>query len=231
MAEKVFEPASKVMSLPEGVDLDVEAGLKLAFGKVMHAMVDRATVREYETLVVLGAVAGVGLAAVMIGRALGARVVAAASTPEKLDVTRAHGAHDTIDYAREDLRERVKALTGGRGPDVIFDPVGGSLAEPAFRSIGWGGRYLVVGFAGGDIPALPLNLPLLKGASLVGVFWGEFARRDPAANARNLTRLAGWVADGTVRPLVSARYALADTPAALTALLERRVTGKVIVTP
>lgn len=230
-AERLLAPATSVMPLPDAVPSDVAAGLPLAFGTSMHALVDRAQLSEGETLLVLGAAGGVGLAAVMIGKALGARVIAAASSEEKLQLCREHGADETLNYSQEDLRERLKTLTGGKGPDVIYDPVGGDLAEPAFRSIGWGGRYLVVGFAGGGIPRLPLNLPLLKGASLVGVFWGEFARRDPRGNARNLTRLLGWVADGTIRPLVSERYPLERTPEALRALLERRVTGKVVVTP
>ncbi|MPY66450.1 NADPH:quinone oxidoreductase family protein [Deinococcus sp. SDU3-2] len=230
-AERLLASANAVMPLPDGVSTEVAAGLPLAFGTTMHALVDRANLQTGETLLVLGAAGGVGLAAVMIGKALGARVIAAASSEEKLALCREHGADETLNYSSEDLRERIKALTGGKGPDVIFDPVGGDFAEAAFRSIGWGGRYLVVGFAGGGIPKLPLNLPLLKGASLVGVFWGEFARRDPRANARNLARLLGWVADGTVRPLISERYPLERTPEALRALLERRVTGKVVVTP
>lgn len=230
-AEQLLAPANVVMPLPDGVNTEVAAGLPLAFGTTMHALVDRAGLQPGETLLVLGAAGGVGLAAVMIGKALGTRVIAAASSEDKLALCREHGSDETLNYSTEDLRERVKALTDGKGPDVIFDPVGGDFAEAAFRSIGWGGRYLVVGFAGGGIPKLPLNLPLLKGASLVGVFWGEFARRDPRANARNLARLLGWVADGTVRPLVSGRYPLERTPEALRALLERRVTGKVVVTP
>ena len=142
-----------------------------------------------------------------------------------------HGADEVIEYGSEDLRERLKTLTGGHGPDVIFDPVGDRYAEAAFRSIAWGGRYLVIGFAGGEIPRLPLNLPLLKGASIVGVFWGEFARRDPQGNARNLSRLSAWIAQGEVRPLVSERYPLERTGEALRALLDRRVTGKVVLTP
>ncbi|KEF34712.1 NADPH:quinone oxidoreductase [Deinococcus sp. RL] len=230
-AEQLLAPANAVMPLPDGVGTEVAAGLPLAFGTSMHALVDRANLRKGETLLVLGAAGGVGLAAVAIGKALGARVIAAASSEEKLALCREHGADETLNYSTEDLRGRVGALTSGKGPDVIFDPVGGDFAEAAFRSIGWGGRYLVVGFAGGGIPKLPLNLPLLKGASVVGVFWGEFARRDPRANARNLARLLEWVQEGTVRPLVSARYPLERTPEALRALLERRVTGKVVVTP
>lgn len=230
-AERLLAPAHAVMSLPDGLDFDVAAGLPLAYGTSMHALSDRAGLKAGETLLVLGAAGGVGLAAVSIGKALGARVIAAASTEEKLAVAREHGADETLNYSSEDLRARLKELTGGQGPDVIFDPVGGELAEPAFRSIGWGGRYLVVGFAGGEIPRLPLNLPLLKGASLTGVFWGEFARRDPRGNARNLRQLAAWVESAAVRPLVSARYPLERAPEALRALLERRVTGKVVVTP
>ncbi|WP_034388712.1 NADPH:quinone oxidoreductase family protein [Deinococcus sp. YIM 77859] len=230
-AERLLAPATAVLPLPDGLELEVAAGLPLAYGTSMHALADRAGLKEGETLLVLGAAGGVGLAAVMIGRALGARVIAAASSEEKLELCREHGAHETLNYTAENLRERLKTLTGGQGPDVIFDPVGGDLAEPAFRSIGWGGRYLVVGFAGGEIPRLPLNLPLLKGASLVGVFWGEFARRDPRANARNMARLLGWVAGGTLKPLVSERYSLERAPEALRALLDRRVTGKVVVTP
>jgi NADPH2:quinone reductase len=223
--------AGVVMPLPEGLDFEVAATLPLAYGTTMHALVDRARLEVGETLLVLGAAGGVGLAAVMIGKALGARVIAATGSDEKLQLALQHGADAGFNYATEDLRERLKALTDGRGPDVIFDPVGDKYAEPAFRSIGWGGRYLVIGFAGGEIPRLPLNLPLLKGASLVGVFWGEFARRDPAANARNLARLAGWVMEGTVKPLVSKRYSLEDGPQAMRDLLERRVTGKVVLTP
>ena len=223
--------AGAVMPLPDGMDFDVAATLPLAYGTTMHALVDRAQLRAGETLLVLGAAGGVGLAAVMIGKALGARVIAAAGSDEKLRLAHQHGADEGFNYATEDFRERLKTLTGGKGPDVIFDPVGDQYAEPAFRSIAWGGRYLVIGFAGGEIPKLPLNLPLLKGASLVGVFWGEFAKRDPAANARNLIRLAGWVMDGTVRPLVSRRYSLEEGPQAMRDLLERRVTGKVVITP
>ena len=223
--------AATVMPLPEGMDFEVAATLPLAYGTTMHALVDRAQLKAGETLLVLGAAGGVGLAAVMIGKALGARVIAATGSDEKLQLARDHGADEGFNYATEDLRERLKALTGGKGPDVIFDPVGDQYAEPAFRSIGWGGRYLVIGFAGGEIPKMPLNLPLLKGASLVGVFWGEFAKRDPAANARNLARLAGWVLDGTVRPLVSGRYSLENGPQAMRDLLERRVTGKVVIIP
>ncbi|GHF36854.1 NADPH2:quinone reductase [Deinococcus metalli] len=230
-ATHVIAQARAVMPLPDGLDAAVAATLPLAYGTAMHALVDRGRLVSGETLLVLGAAGGVGLAAVMIGKALGARVIAGVSSAEKGTVAREHGADEIIDYAAEDLRARLKVLTAGSGPDVILDPVGDALAEPAFRSIAWDGRYLVVGFAGGEIPRLPLNLPLLKGASVVGVFWGEFARREPAANARHLAQLAAWVQGGTLRPLISARYPLERGPEALRALLERRVTGKVVLVP
>ncbi|GGK17539.1 NADPH:quinone oxidoreductase [Deinococcus malanensis] len=223
--------ARAVLPLPDALPLDVAATLPLAYGTSLHALIQRGALQAGETLLVLGAAGGVGLAAVMIGKALGARVIAGVSSPEKGEVARQHGADEVIEYGTEDLRERLKTLTGGHGPDVIFDPVGDRYAEAAFRSIAWGGRYLVIGFAGGEIPRLSLNLPLLKGASIVGVFWGEFARRDPQTNARNLARLSAWIAQGEVHPLVSERYELERTGEALRALLDRRVTGKVVLTP
>ncbi len=230
-AERMAVPASAATPIPDALSFEVAAALPLAFGTAMHALIDRARLARGETLLVLGASGGVGLAAVMIGKALGARVIAAASSDEKLAVCRTHGADDVINYRTESLRDRVKMLTDGLGPDVICDPVGGEIAEPAFRSIAWGGRYLVVGFAGGAIPALPLNLPLLKGASVVGVFWGAFEQREPAAHARHLAQLVAWVIDGTIAPVVSARYALHESAVALRDMLERRVVGKVVVTP
>lgn len=230
-AERVCAPASAATILPEAVTSEVAATLPLAFGTAMHALIDRAQLVKGETLLVLGASGGVGLAAVMIGKALGARVIAAASSAEKLAVCQSHGADACINYSTESLRDRLKELTGGRGPDVICDPVGGALTEPAFRSIAWGGRHLVIGFAGGAIPSLPLNLPLLKGASVVGVFWGAFEQREPAANARHLAQLLEWVAQGIIAPVVSARYPLSNGAAALRDILERRVVGKVVITP
>ena len=230
-AERVCAPASAATILPEAVTSEVAATLPLAFGTAMHALIDRAHLLKGETLLVLGASGGVGLAAVMIGKALGARVIAAASSAEKLAVCQLHGADACINYSTESLRDRLKELTGGRGPDVICDPVGGALTEPAFRSIAWGGRHLVIGFAGGAIPSLPLNLPLLKGASVIGVFWGAFEQREPAANARHLAQLLEWVAQGIIAPVVSARYPLSNGAAALRDILERRVVGKVVITP
>ncbi|AWN23649.1 NADPH:quinone oxidoreductase [Deinococcus irradiatisoli] len=230
-AEQVKAPASATFPLPDGLDFAEGAALPLAYGTSAHALLDRAELKPGQTLLVLGAAGGVGLAAVQIAKALGARVIAAASSDEKLELCRQSGADDTINYAAEDLRARLKALTGGQGPDVIYDPVGGSLAEPAFRSIAWGGKYLVVGFAEGDIPALPLNLPLLKGASVMGVFWGEFARRDPKKNFANLRQLLGWMQEGKIRPHISARYPLADVPQALKDMAGRKVTGKAVIEP
>jgi NADPH2:quinone reductase len=230
-AERVSAPALAATLLPESITCEVAATLPLAFGTAMHALIDRAQLVRGETLLVLGASGGVGLAAVMIGKALGARVIAAASSDEKLAVCQSHGADACINYRTDSLRDQLKELTGGRGPDVICDPVGGDLTEPAFRSIAWGGRHLVIGFAGGAIPSLPLNLPLLKGASVIGVFWGAFAQREPVANARHLAQLMEWVADGTIAPVVSAQYPLASGAAALRDILERRVVGKVVITP
>jgi NADPH2:quinone reductase len=182
-------------------------------------------------MLVLGAAGGVGLAAVEIGKALGARVIAAASSPEKLALCVEHGADATIDYTSENLRERIKALTDGSGPDVIYDPVGGEYAEPAFRSIGWRGRYLVVGFANGEIPKLPLNLALLKGASIVGVFWGQHIQREPELASAALQQIFGWIRDGRVRPHVTKRYALEQTAEALNDMASRRVSGKIVIEP
>lgn len=230
-AEQVLAPAEACMPLPDEADFETAAAFTLAYGTSHHAIVDRATLRAGETMLVLGAAGGVGLAAVEIGKALGARVIAAASTDEKLAIAREHGADATIRYDSEDLRERIAALTDGRGPDVIYDPVGGAYAEPAFRSIGWRGRYLVVGFAAGEIPKLPLNLALLKGASIVGVFWGEFAKREPQRNAQAFEELVRWLGEGKLRPHISARYPLDQTPRALEDMAQRRVTGKIVVTP
>jgi NADPH2:quinone reductase len=171
------------------------------------------------------------LAAIEIGKALGARVIAAASSDEKLEICRQHGADALINYSTQDLREAIKAATDGRGPDVIYDPVGGAYAEPAFRSIAWRGRYLVIGFANGEIPKLPLNLMLLKGASVVGVFWGEFVRREPKGNAAAMAELLRWLAEGKIRPHISGRYALAETATALNDMAARKVTGKVVIQP
>ena len=230
-AQHIVVPAQALMPMPPGMDFDTAAAITLTYGTSHHAVVDRAALKEGETMLVLGAAGGVGLAAIEIGKALGARVIAAASSDEKLAVCRAHGADATINYTTEDLRDAIKAATGGKGPDVIYDPVGGIYAEPAFRSIGWRGRYLVVGFANGEIPKLPLNLTLLKGASLMGVFWGEFAKREPKANMGAMRQLMGWMAEGKIRPHISGRYTLEQTAQALNDMAARKVTGKVVIKP
>ena len=230
-AQQIAVPAAGVMPMPPGMDFDTAAAVTLTYGTSHHAVVDRAQLKAGETMLVLGAAGGVGLAAIEIGKALGARVIAAASSAEKLEVCKQHGADALINYSTEDLREAIKAATGGKGPDVIYDPVGGIYAEPAFRSIAWRGRYLVVGFANGEIPKLPLNLTLLKGASLVGVFWGEFARREPKGNLAAMRELMGWLAEGKIRPRISGRYKLADTPRALEDMAARKVTGKIVIRP
>ena len=230
-AQQVLAPASALMPMPPGMDFDTAAAITLTYGTSHHAIVDRAGLKSGETMLVLGAAGGVGLAAIEIGKALGARVIAAASSEEKLAVCRAHGADATINSSTENVREAIKAATGGQGPDVIYDPVGGAYTEPAFRSIGWRGRYLVVGFANGEIPKLPLNLMLLKGASLIGVFWGDYVRREPQASLAAMRELLGWLADGKIKPRISKRYALADTALALNDMAARKVTGKIVIVP
>jgi NADPH2:quinone reductase len=230
-AQQAVVPVANLMPMPPGMDFDTAAAITLTYGTSYHAVQDRAQLQAGETMLVLGAAGGVGLAAIDIGKALGARVIAAASSDEKLAVCKDHGADVLINYSTEDLREAIKQATGGKGPDVIYDPVGGDYSEAAFRSIGWRGRYLVVGFANGAIPKLPLNLTLLKGASLVGVFWGEFAKREPKANLAAMRQLMQWLGEGKIRPHISQRYALAETKQALKDIAARKVTGKVVILP
>jgi len=229
-AEEVLVEADRLLPVPAGMPLPMAAGFVLTYGTSYHALVDRARLQPGETLLVLGASGGVGLAAVEIGKALGARVIACASSPEKLAVCRSHGADEIIDYTKEDLRARVKAITGGAGVDAIYDPVGGPYTELALRDMAPGGRLLVVGFAAGDIPKVPLNLPLLKSCSIVGVWWGAFIKRDPEGHRRNMDTLARLFAEGKVKPHVSASYPLERAADALRALLERKVTGKIVLT-
>lgn len=228
-AEEVKTEAWRLVPMPEGMDFPSAAAFLLTYGTSDHALRDRGALQAGETLLVLGAAGGVGLAAVEIGKALGARVIACASSADKLAVCREHGADETIDYAAEDLRERVKALTDGRGVDVVYDPVGGAYSEPAFRSLAWRGRLLVVGFAAGDIPRLPLNLPLLKGASVVGVFWGDFTRREPRAFADSVRQLGRWYAESKLRPHVSRTFTLEQAPEALKLMAARGVKGKIVL--
>lgn len=230
-AEEAMAPAASCVPLPASVPYAPAAAFLLAYGTSWHALRDRAALREGERLLVLGASGGVGLAAVDIGRAMGARVIAAASSAEKLEICRQYGAACCIDYGREDLREAIARATEGRGPDVIYDPVGGDFTERAFRSIGWRGRHLVVGFAAGPIPALPLNLPLLKGASVVGVFWGAYTKNEPERWADASAELLSWLEQGRLRPLVSRSYGLDEVPRALADMAGRKVVGKVVITP
>jgi len=229
-AEEVKTEAGRLLPLPAKMSFEEGEAFLLTYATSDHALRDRAALKAGETLLVLGAAGGVGLAAIEIGVALGARVVACASADDKLAVCRDHGAHETVNYATEDLRERIKALTGGKGVDVIYDPVGGPYSEPAFRSIAWRGRHLVVGFAAGDIPKMPLNLALLKGASIVGVFWGDFARREPRAFADSVAQLARWHAEGRLKPHVSETFPLEKAVAALQRMAARQVKGKVVLT-
>jgi NADPH2:quinone reductase len=229
-AEEVRTEAARLLPLPEGMDFASGAAFLLTYGTSDHALRDRGALKAGESLLVLGAAGGVGLAAVEIGKALGARVIACASTAEKLAVCREHGADETINYSSEDLRERIKALTDGKGVDVVYDAVGGPYSEPAFRSIAWRGRLLVVGFAAGDIPRLPLNLPLLKGASVVGVFWGDFARREPRQFAESVRQLGAWYREGKLRPHVSQTLPLAQAADALKLMAARQVKGKLVLT-
>lgn len=221
--------ASRVIPLPPGFALDDAAAFAFTYGTAHHALVDRGQLRAGETVLVLGAAGGVGTAAVQVAKAAGARVIAAASTADKCALCREIGADETIDYGREDLRERLKALTGSRGLDVVYDPVGGALAEPALRSVGWRGRYLVIGFAGGTIPALPWNLPLLKGSAIVGVFWGEFVRREPQAFAMAMRELAQWYAQGKVKPVIDQRLPMSALRDAYARMASRQVRGKLLL--
>jgi len=222
--------ADKLMPLPEGMSFEHGAAFLMTYGTTQHALLDRGQLKAGETVLVLGAAGGVGTAAIQIAKAAGARVIAAASTDDKCARCREIGADATINYTTENIRDALKALTNGKGPDVVYDPVGGALAEPVFRSIAWRGRYLVIGFAGGAIPALPLNLSLLKGASIVGVFWGDFVRREPAAFARDLQQLGQWYAEGKVRPVLDQTLRLSDLPAAYARMSSRQVVGKLVLT-
>ncbi|WP_157218162.1 NADPH:quinone oxidoreductase family protein [Flavisphingomonas formosensis] len=229
-AEQVAVPAARVLPLPETMSFEVASGFTVVYGTAIHAFEQRAALRSGETVLVLGAAGGVGLAAIEVARAMGARVIAAASSEEKLALARRHGADGTIDYSREDLRAGIRRIAGDRGVDVVFDPVGGALAEPAFRSIERNGRYLVVGFAAGDIPSIPLNLPLVKSAAIIGVFWGSFVVADPEAHRRNAERLYDWHARGLLVPEISRRFPLEETAAAIRWVMDRKALGKVVVT-
>jgi NADPH2:quinone reductase len=222
-------PAKLCMPLPAGFPAVDAAAFIMIYATSHHALIDRAALKAGETVLVLGAAGGVGTAAIQIAKAAGARVIAAASTDEKCALCKSLGADETINYTTQNMREVLKTLTEGKGPDVIYDPVGGDFAEPAFRSIAWRGRYLVVGFAAGPIPALPFNLALLKGASIVGVFWGDFARREPQANAAMMAELAQWYAQGKVKPVIDRTMPMNDLKAAYAHMGSRGVMGKLVM--
>ncbi|HWI10972.1 MAG TPA: NADPH:quinone oxidoreductase family protein, partial [Burkholderiaceae bacterium] len=222
--------AALVMPLPPGFAFDDASAFVLTYATTHHALLDRAALKPGETVLILGAAGGVGTAAIQIAKAVGARVIAAASSDAKCELCKSLGADATINYSKANLRDEIKALTDGKGPDVVYDPVGGDLAEPVFRSIAWRGRYLVVGFAQGGIPALPLNLALLKGASIVGVFWGEFMRREPKANAKALAELAQWYARGLVKPVIDRRLPMDQLLQAFEVMAGRQVRGKLVMT-
>jgi NADPH2:quinone reductase len=222
-------PAALCMPLPKGFPFADAAAFIMIYATSHHALVDRAQLKAGETVLILGAAGGVGTSAIQIAKALGARVIAAASTDEKCALCTSLGADATINYSQGNLREAIKAATDGKGPDVIYDPVGGDFAEPAFRSIAWRGRYLVVGFASGPIPSLPLNLALLKGASIVGVFWGDFARRESKANAAMMAELAGWYAQGKIKPVIDRTMPMAQLKEAYAHMGSRAVKGKLVM--
>ena len=230
-AEECAVDAGWVTPMPAGMDFETGASFLFTYETSLHALRDRGRLEAGETLLVLGAAGGVGLAAVEIGRVMGARVLAAASSEEKLALCRERGADETIDYSSGDLRDRVKTLTGGVGVDVVYDPVGGPYTESALRATAWGGRLLVIGFAAGAIPKIPINLALLKERSIVGVYWGDSVKRDPEGHLRNARQLMEWFADGKVKPSISERVPLGEAAAAMRRLFRRQVKGKVVIFP
>ncbi|MEI2386809.1 NADPH:quinone oxidoreductase family protein [Breoghania sp. JC706] len=229
--ERVVASEDDIVPMPQGVSFQVAAGIMVTYGTTLHALRGRANLQPGETVAVLGASGGVGQAAVEIATLMGARVIACASSREKLEFAQRFGAAETVNYAEEDLKARLKALTGGCGVDVVYDPVGGDHAEQALRATAWRGRYLVVGFAAGTIPKIPLNLVLLKGCDILGVFWGEAIVREPEEHWADVTQLLAWVEEGKLKPHIHAVYPLAQTPQALAELAQRRARGKVIVEP
>lgn len=238
MQEQVLADPSRCIAMPDGMDFETASGLVLTYGTSHYALKDRAGLKPGETLVVLGAAGGVGLAAVELGKAMGARVVAGASSKEKVDLAKAHGADEGFVYPQgplsrdqqKHLSDEIKRLTGGRGADVLYDPVGGDYSEPALRAMNWEGRYLVIGFAAGDIPRIPLNLTLLKSCDIRGVFWGAFTARDPKRNREHLGEIMRWVMEGKLKPHISARFPLARAGEAIRMLADRKAQGKVVVT-
>jgi len=230
-AEEVLANQAEVIPLPAGIDMISAAGMPMTYGTSYHALKDRAQLQSGETLLVLGAGGGIGIAAIELGKLLGATVIAAASTTEKLAAAKSRGADHLINYNTEDMRARIKDITAGRGVDVVCDPVGGLYTEPALRSTAWLGRYLVIGFAAGEIPKIPLNLTLLKGSSIVGVFWGEFMKRQPKDCAAEMGQLLEWLVQGKIRPLISQQFTMDKAPQALEAVYTRMATGKIVIIP
>src|SRR6266568_2194087 len=228
-AEEVVVVATLLIPMPRNMDFTTASAFVMTYGTSHHALKDRAQLKPGETLLVLGAAGGVGLAAVEIGKVMGARVIAAASTDGKLEVCKEQGADEVINYVNEDLKGRVKELTGGDGVDVIYDPVGGDYSEAALRGIAWGGRHLVIGFTAGEIPRIPLNLPLLKGCSIVGVFWGSFMAREAGHYQENIQELLSWFSAGKLKPHISATYPLGEAAEALNDVMSRKVKGKVVL--
>jgi NADPH:quinone reductase len=227
--ERIVSPVSRLVVLPDGLSDEKAAGLSITYGTTLHALKQRAELKSGETLVVLGASGGVGLAAVEIGALMGAKVIACASSDEKLSFVRKFGAQETINYANQDLRAELKRLTGSRGVDVVYDPVGGALTESALRSLGWKGRFLVIGFASGEIPKPPLNLVLLKGCDIRGVFWGDFINREPQAHQANMAELLAHAASGAISAHVHATYPLESFLEAFGAIARREALGKVLL--
>lgn len=228
-AEEIVLPSMGIWSIPRDMDYVSAAALPMAYGTSLYALKQRGQLKAGETLLVLGAAGGVGLAAVQLGKCMGARVIAAASSDEKLELCKKHGADEVINYSSETLKERVKALTGGQGADVIYDPVGGDLFQECLSAVNWNGRILVIGFASGAIPEAAVNRTLLKSSSIVGVFWGASLMREAQANMENFEQLQEWFAEGRIQPHVSKSYALADAPQALNDMLDRKATGKLVV--
>jgi NADPH:quinone reductase len=224
-------PADQLVKLPDGLDFDHAAGLTVTYGTTLYALRERGALKDGESLVVLGASGGTGLTAIEIGKIMGARVIACASSDEKLAFARAHGADETVNYAGEDLRAALKRLGGERGIDVVYDPVGGPYAEPAVRALGWEGRYLVIGFAAGEIPKLPLNLVLLKSCDIRGVLWGSWVRRDPQGQRALMSDIVRWGAEGKLSAHVHAVYPLAEIATALKDIADRKVMGKIVLRP
>ncbi|WP_439544289.1 NADPH:quinone oxidoreductase family protein [Hyphomicrobium sp.] len=228
--EKVVVSAESLIPVPDSVSDEVASAVSVTFGTAIHGLKDRGRVKAGETVAILGASGGAGQAAIEIAKAMGARVIAAAASDDKLEVCRALGADDLVNYDAVDLKETLKALTGGRGVDVVYDCVGGKYAEPAVRALAWQGRFLVVGFAAGDIPKLPLNLLMLKGADAIGVFWGEAVKRDPAGHRANMIDVLRWVSEGKLAPRIQATYPLAEIREAIGVIDRREAAGKIVVT-